>query len=374
MEQRKFITIDRPPLEVFKKTGAEIQTSGESAIPGECFDRMEYPESGDMLVHYYDHPYTMKGQPFSEAVDAIQAPKKLIIGTAYFLKKHYILSGIFLGLPLFITGRIIRSLLESFVNKYARAVIQPHILEEKRFCRMAREFRHAGFKVIDTLKKKWKEPAYYILETVSAILQWDNAHRYRAQDLFGSLNKKAFIENPSKEILRLARLRTQRERGWHEDKGKIILVAGVLKLVMFFKPSIKHFLIKFIQEADLKELSLDEADEYYNLLRPDYDIGGMPIELRQRKYVEIMDKYRKEYPGRIQEGAEKRAQMTAFEVLKAHVFSVGGLPLMLFFAIREKDHTNVHLLETEVLKRNSALKQVALKLLQPKKVENEVKT
>ena len=364
MDPSQLTIVSKPPPEAFEAESARLQDNELVAVPGEYFDRMEYPEEGDMLVHYFDHPYPFKGQPYPQAVDAIQAPKKLMMGTARFARRHFILAGLFLVLPGFITDRYIISLSEFYLESYVGGMLRPHRLAPKRYCRSAREVARAGAVVIQRVSDKWRKLVQAVIDIIVAVFQWDNAWRFRGQDAAGELNKESFYKNPSKEIARLMKIEVQRERGWHEDKGRALLAGQALRFVMFFRPSVKKFLVDFIKELNLDEVKLDEADDYHNLCRPDYDVHGWPIELRQKKYLKAIQEYREAYPERLQKGVDRIEQVRMLTAIQHHIMKQDGFPLMVFFAVPEGEKTRVNVAETELLRKYPKLRDSCIELVQ----------
>lgn len=375
MEQRNLITVSKPPLEIFDGVSVIRQEQGEEAIPGDYFEKVEYPEEGGVFVHYYDHPYPFKGHPFPEAVDAIMMPKKAIVATMHFVKRHPVFTAILLLLPQFITRRYFRSAIELFVGDCIREVIRPYLLsdEKKRWNRCVLEIRRAASKaLLETKLPWWKKFIPIFIDIISAIIEWDNAYRYRLEDIFGEFDKAAFIRNPSKEIDRLIKIWVQRERGWHEYKGKLITMAAALRLLLFFVPGLRRFFCAFAEELDLEKVRLDEADRYYCLVRPDYDADGEPITVRQKKYFEVINKYKQEHPERIQRGIESKEQELSMEMLRQHLQKIEGIPFMLFIAAREGERTRVKMLETKLSADYPELRNLCMKILESKTAKPEV--
>ena len=357
MEQRNFVTVAKPPLEMFLKRSSEFQEHFERPVQGNSVDRIEYPDEGGIFVHYYDHPFPAKGQVFPEAVESLAAAKKSLKATAYFLKDFPILASLFLSLPSFVTRRFTKSFLENYLSRLAHDPIEAYFLAEDRWCRSVREIRRAGKIAIEKVNSKWKKYHLIMLNIVSSAFEWDNAYRYRGQDVGGELNKKAFFENPIKEVVRLMKLQVQRERGWFEDKGKFIVFGQALRILMIFVPEIKKLMIEFVKEVNIDEVKLDEADDYYNLMRPDYDVHGWPMELRQQKWLAATAKYDAEYPNRRQDGAERIEQERVMSALQQHVRAAYGLPVMFFYAehVGTEGKVAVRLLETKLLRKNPSL-------------------
>ena len=371
MEGRDFITVARPPANVFEQSTIQLQASESDGVQGEYFDRMDYPEEGGIYAYFYDHAYPTKGQPYPQAVDAIQAPKKMIMGGARFIRTHFILSAFVFILPKVLTRKAFKSFVRYFIYDYVMGAIKPYcFLDEKRYCKSVKEIRRAGFKTVESLKTDddLKDLLRCLLIMISNIFEWDNAHRYRLQDIFGGeLNKELFFKNPGKEVTRLSILQVGRERGWHDDKNRWFMMSKALRLVLWLIPFVKHLLFEFVKEIDLDKVKMDEADEYHNFLRPDYDIHGWPIEIRQRKFIKIRDEYNKKNPGRFQEGVASRQRIESSSQVQLMMHRDGGVPFLLFFITnKEKNISQVKMLETKFSVDNPKLKTVCLEILQGK--------
>lgn len=372
MEQRNFITVAKPPPEVFVENSFGYQEHLERPVQGNLFEKVEYPESGGIFVHYYDHPFPTKGQPFPEAVDATNMAKKFIRSHMHFASHHPILIAIFLS-PTLVSNRYVAFILGEYIRSNTYDMIAPYLLADNRWCRSGREILRAGLHAIDAVKSRWSQHYIFILKVIVSVWEWDNAYRYRGQDIFGELNKEAFFANPFAEIGRLMTLQVRRERGWFEDKGKAIAFGRVLRTAFLFSPELRKLLMAFVQEVNIEEVKLDQSDDYYNLFRPDYDVHGLPIELRQRKAAEILNQYYQEFPNRRQEGMERVEQEKIMQALNGHIQEVCGMPVIMFYATREglDGKVNVKLVETKLSKSNPHLRESCRLLLTSK--ESRVK-
>ena|SRR3990167_549267 len=376
MEQRIFMTVEKPPLEFFRGEGAQLQKSGEETVSGQHFDRIEYPEDGGIYAHYYDHPYPTKGQPFPEAVQAILTPKKLLRVVIYSIKAHPVVFSVIFLLPGFITRRFAKTFLDHVVRSTGHVIVRPYLFDKddpKRYCVSAREIRRSMYAAADKMRSRWKEYYQYFIDMIVAVWEWDNAWRYRGQDGFGELNKSEFLRNPAKEILRICTLMVQRERGWHDDKGKIMATGQALKFVLFFMPEIRKFLVEFVKEVDLDKIKMDEADEYHNLMRPDYDIHGTPMEYRQQKWQQIYNKYQSEHSDRIRQGMAKVRQMQEMMALQQEFTKHDGLPFIIVFLTQEGGQTKLGLVETQMSVKNKNLREDTIKLLESRNKQDEEK-
>lgn len=371
MSTPQISTIVKPPIDVFDDYSAMTQKHEESVGSNYVFDRVDYPDEGGMLVYYYDHPFPAKGNPFPAAVDAIHVPKKLFKSIATFFYVHKFLAVLVLITPNFILKRFVNTFMKQSVGGFAYAVLAPYFLLPNRYCKMVREIRRAGFKVADSYEGDWKKYFTQITVILASVLEWDNAWRYRVQDILGDLNKEAFIKNPSKEIHRLLILEVQRERGWVENKGRFLAMGQALRMALIFKPIVKRVIVEFVKELNIDEVKLDEADDYYCFLRPDYDIHGWPFEQRQRKAITLITEYRKNNPERTSKTQTSNQQkVQVFDAMKTTVLQDKGFPLIMFYAVQDdkvredgKMNIVVKKMETITLQQNPELKKVCTEVM-----------
>lgn len=382
MNQPQIASIVRPPVSVFTKHAAGLQQNEDAVSGGNVFDRVEYPDEGGMYAYYFDHPFPAKGNPFPEVVNGIKTPKKFLKSTALFLRANKFIALLVLLTPWFLIRGVAESFLDCYVNSFIHAILEIYKLEPKRYCKAAQEVQRAGYVVAerfaasmkfpflskekaDARRAHWELLLKMCVDLITQIIEWDNAWRYRFQDIAAEIIKKAFSFSPYKEIKRLSTLQIQRERGWHESKNSVKQMATALRVVVFFKPVVAELLIQFIEELDLEKVKLDEADEYFNLIRPDYDIQGWPMEVRLKKYAEAQQKYAQDNPERFARARQNTpSSEQVLETFKTMVKAENGIPLMMFFAIQETGNkVTVKMLETEILKKNSPLRELCAKVL-----------
>ncbi len=360
----KVMGVVAPPQFIFTNKGNEEQEKlNRPNQTGEQFDRIEYPEEGGIYRHYFNRAYPAKGHPFKEAVDGIQMCKKLIVPTARFMKRHWALAGFFMVMPGFIKDRYVMSLMDTYLEPAVDGGIRPYQLEDKRYCKAAREINRAGRVAIAKQPERWRRYYLMILEFAVALIEWDNAYRFRIQDVLGELDKDAFDRDPAGELGRLIQLESQRERAWYDDRDRAHMVGAALRMAMRFNRHVERLARAFVREVELSKVRLDEADEYYCYMRPDYDIHGWGAELKQEKWQQIQNKYIAENTDRIKKGAERSVQVGTTGLLLSKLYENGGLPIILFYTIEEGGKTIMRMTETGVSTANPHLKDSALKIL-----------
>ncbi len=110
--------------------------------------------------------------------------------------------------------------------------------------------------------------------------QYDDAYRYRAQDILTEINFHNLNRNPQKEIIRLLTILQQREAPGNQTAAKIIrLIRPALYLLSVprFKRAFKH------ASRHLLGMQYDDADRYWACLKGDvYMFTGRTYEERTK--------------------------------------------------------------------------------------------
>jgi hypothetical protein len=128
-------------------------------------------------------------------------------------------------------------------------------------------------------------------EFLYLFLEYDNAYRFRFQDILECLNKDNLRRHPTREIIRLFDILREREYNINQkwDGLRRIVVP-----MMVVSPTVRRWVVNILSELDLTKVMLDEDDWYFCLNRHEYDFRGIPYAMRleERKRV---DKEKKHY-------------------------------------------------------------------------------
>lgn len=115
---------------------------------------------------------------------------------------------------------------------------------------------------------------------IAHIIQYDDAYRYRLQDILSETTHAQITSKPRQEFLRLIKILEQRT-----PKGN--LVANKLKYVLIpvsyllFVPKYRKAFINAMTEGVLKDMQYDDADRYWACLKnDDYLFTGRSVEER----------------------------------------------------------------------------------------------
>ena len=169
------------------------------------------------LIYIKNHPYPIKGVPTVELVEKANEIKKAI--------KTFNIANI----------RLPRAYLGSF----------------------AKEIQKLAYRLTSDPTKAY---------AIAFVLEYDQAYRFRLQDLFTATTKEK-LKNPL-EILRLRKLHKQRDKGNHVHRK-----LNLFFIALFFYAMLPRWR-KAIAQADFSRLQFDEGDLYWAAQKTDYDYRG----------------------------------------------------------------------------------------------------
>ncbi len=233
---------------------------------------VEFPPAGGVLTYMsgYDQPY--RGFPFSEFVEKIDVVKKIqrnILSSLYHaLKRRQILV---LGLVFapWILGDIVTACLYAFYRMVDRFKIKP-----ERYSDPIRELYRA-FSYEESKETVLENKERLMLrDLLCMFLEFDNAYRFRFQDIVVCLNKEALQKNPKTEIVRLFTLMMEREKT-PEVRDTWVLAVTFLPWYMRFNRTFRKAITKVLGDLDLSKLQMTVEDREFATPREDYVFGFM---------------------------------------------------------------------------------------------------
>lgn len=265
-----------PPPEVLEDNGRFIygdprDTAGQ--ISNEIID-VSYPEEGGILVHRKGDLHPSKGLPFKEAVLAADVAKRAALNLIRFATstpvRYFLPLGILI--PPFIRRRIIRAALSAYADLvHTIADRASAYLVPNRYCTIAREVYRVGMELAGD------DPAGQgIVRTICLVLEYDDAYRYRVQDLMGEVNVGEFLEYPVTEAKRILQIAAERGEG---TAHKFQMLSKALPFLFLVK-EIRAPVLEFFRRANIDALKLDEADWYKCLIWGGYRFKGVPDQER----------------------------------------------------------------------------------------------
>jgi len=231
--------------------------------------KVEFPEEGGVLTYMDNHPFPYRGFPYFEFVEKIDLIKKLSRGMLSGLYHSVFKRSRLVLLLMFPLLFVARDLVFTGVYTYSK-LIQRFRVKQTRYSRAIRAL-HTAF---DTPRAnediKTLELRLMLKDLVCMFLEFDNAYRYRFQDVIVELDKIAVKENPVKEILRLLEIMNSRENTPEVRDSWTLIKMGV-KYYMRFDPKLKRMLADVLATLDLEKVALTEEDKHFSGLRKDYN-------------------------------------------------------------------------------------------------------
>lgn len=241
--------------------------------------KVDYPQTGGIMVYYMGHRYPEKVFPFPEAFYAIDGVKRGIMNLLRFLKKSFFAKVYFLWICLMPGNKMFYQCLDLFFN-FGNHTLSKIRLKDSYYCPAAREIIRAGRATALELdpKEKYKEFAACVLATIVTIFEYDNAYRYRAQDLIATIDQQEFAKKPFRATHKL--LQTMLLRDIDPDVHQKLLPAKVGATLLLLNGSFRRVLKTFIKNLDIQKVYLDVGDYYWAYHFASYNFGGRSFEDR----------------------------------------------------------------------------------------------
>lgn len=258
--------------EVAKRMKQIPELPSEKPTDNHPLQRVEFPDEGEIYTYMegYDYPY--RGYPFYEFVDKIDLIKKL---------SRQLQSGFYHGLnkkwyrwlliPL--VPSLGRSLFWACTYSFYRLVVRFQ-MRTNRFCQFVQELHRAASVCWGDEDPHIAELRTMLRDIECMILEFDNAYRFRAQDLLPELNKEALRKNPIKEITRLLDIWIEREKT-KEIKDSWKLLKLFVKYYLRFDKPMLRMIARLLAELDLEKCKLTTEDKYFAIPRLDYSFEFM---------------------------------------------------------------------------------------------------
>lgn len=274
------------------------------------------PKEGGTLTKLYGCSYLFKGYPLMAIVERIGLAKAMIsaiprriLAKSFLFQINLILMYFFARKKFFHYFYVYTSLI------YYHTIIKIDLPPE-RYNVLTRELKRALLAAIlktaknnksdfdfscithtydsDSMKHEFYNSLYHLSTFVCFFLEYDNAYRFRLQDVIAQLNKENVKKSVIKEVKRLLTILIQREnheiRGeltigipWKWEQMKIVLIG-----LLLINKQIRDFVKEFLLEVDIDKVKLDENDRYFSLNRIGYNFDNISYEdrLAEKKRID----------------------------------------------------------------------------------------
>ncbi len=241
-----------------------------SSIPPEddkfALTKVELPGEGGVLTYMDTLEFPYKGFPYQEFVEKIDMIKKIIKGTLSGFYHSFKGLNVFKVIPIILSAR---NLLYVGIYTFQR-LIERYRIKSYRYSTAIREL-HRAFSYPKGGRPRMIELKLMIRDVLCMLLEFDNAYRFRAQDLLPEIDKDKLKKNPIKELNRIADIAIGREKEQQvKDTWKLI---KMFNLYLRFDRQLKKMVVDVLSELNYEQFKLKPEDIQFCKPRKDYTFG-----------------------------------------------------------------------------------------------------
>ena len=135
-----------------------------------------------------------------------------------------------------------------------------------------------------------QEIAVKVAQMAMMILEFDNAYRYRLQDLCGTIMKKELLNSPISTLKKIMRINSTRETYWTDVDG-VSAKSKIHKLkilaYLLYIPKVRKAFKKAIQAIDLEKIKFNDNDRFHLSFWKGYEFEGKTFDQRYTPYQEL---------------------------------------------------------------------------------------
>ncbi len=291
--------IPQPPQEIFQNKDNSKQAIIDENRTHYLIERFDYTDG--IKVYYKGCPYPRKGFPFIEAVSAVNIVKHVFIESIKTLGMWQFSISWFLALWTSSGGKpvnhhgdniidygtkresVIEKLLGSF-NRISYGIIAPYVMKPEYMTPLASELQALIYAFMVRIKIN-PSISKQFATIFGTLIEYDNAYRYRLQDIFSETTKEKISKKPYRELRRIVKIYASREKDMGVSR-KFTTIYRLGSLLLLF-PMVKLAIRKAVLHSDFERLQMDEADRYWCKTRNDYNFEGLSYAERMKDYVPI---------------------------------------------------------------------------------------
>ncbi len=269
--------------EFFEHGGVSNLTRQAHAFYDFILERVDVLPQGGFRRYYAGCKFPKKGFPFEEAMVAMDISKKYTMAFAMTLASKDLVIPV---LSLFLLRKKTRTRI------FERAI--------KRFV-MLSNYTMAGIYLLPRFYGEcpsaiWNFVSIFLREIgiervladnvgkiFATIIEYDDAYRYRLEDIVSEFTREEILKNPRKALDKLIRIVQERDKQVGE---KFVAFAKILKFALLL-PSVKRSFKWALRLTEFKDLQYDVNDKYHCYLRTGYNYFGMTDQQRIDKWIEM---------------------------------------------------------------------------------------
>ncbi len=247
------------------------------------FEKVVIPPDGGIFVKYQGCLEMKKGFPFPKATWAMDLVKKYLMNFVMTFNNAGLIPAmlVFALTPWYFKKRIIKNAVKRFCNfgDYAMETIylkpQYTTATTKQIRLLLSEFwTSLGFK---------RKDGEQLGRVFSTLIEYDDAYRYRIQDILSTTTEYKLIKRPIREVSKLLRVSTKRDQ---QVSHKFRWV-GTILTVALLSPKIRKAFRAALGAVNFKDMQMAPCDIYHSMLREGYDYGGLTEQERIDKWIDI---------------------------------------------------------------------------------------
>lgn len=242
--------------------------------------RVEFPEEGGMLTYMEGQEYPYRGFPYYDFVDRIDIFKKtgraFISGFYHKIKKGGKLRLVTLVPAIW----IFRDFFSVGIYVFYR-LIDRFKLKTIRYCRALQEIYRVFSLPRQGENEETTEFRLMLRDLTCMFLEFDNAYRFRVQDIIEELNQINIVKNPRKELCRLLDIMSSRELT-QEVKDSWTLMKMFVKYYLLLDRRLLKIIVDVLSRLDVERVKLTIEDKSYCRPRKDF-ICGFMLKERENK-------------------------------------------------------------------------------------------
>ena len=232
--------------------------------------KVEFPKEGGILTYMQNYVNPYRGFPYFAIVEKIDLIKKisrqLQSGFFHALKTKFYL--LFLLIPVI---PFARSIIWAFTYAGYRFLDRSKI-KTVRYSKAVREIYRVFSKEQAGESEQIKDLRLMMRDIECSILEFDNAYRFRLQDVLPELNKEALKRNSIREMHRLLDILIEREKE-EQYKDTWRLVKMFVSYYLRWDRPFLRLATGLFAELNTDEVKLTAEDKPYCIGRKDYTFG-----------------------------------------------------------------------------------------------------
>lgn len=266
---------------------------------------IEYIEGEGTFVHYQGlgtqpaPAFPSKCVMPVRALKASDGMKRITINTLRFLSSKEM---IFPLMGVIVMGnkrraKLLTKACEQY-NHMGDLIVGAYVMQDGYYSKFPRQIIMFVWKLLTELGVE-EATAKQTAKIIALMFEYDNAYRWRTQDLITEANYDELVKHFPKEIKRLLKLEEERENiAVNDVTDKFRAGARVLTLAWKI-PILRKAIRKGLQRMDWDAAKLDEADIYHTILYGDYNVAGKNLKERLEIYKTYHGEDEKNWPPRV---------------------------------------------------------------------------